>query len=155
MISMSVVVRAWEYSNPTPPTKGGGGPGGVQGIVARMSIQDASEMVEFVQMAERAFGRDKEYRRLWGALNLTVCMWMYRRMVLDAPRSTDRSFRSTKELFGQCLTRLSASTDYLDWLHARVFTDEHRTPCYKRIKLIFGAEIGERVGKKVKLPEIG
>jgi hypothetical protein len=154
-VSMSTIVRAWEYSKSNLPNKRGS-LGGVEKMVQCMTVEDAAALVEFVQMAERAFGRDPEYRRLWGSLNLTICMWLFRRSVLDAPRKTDRSVRLTKDLFGKCLMRLSASSEYLDWLRARVFSDEHRSPCYMRIKKLFSSEIAQRMGtRKVKLPEMG
>ena len=153
MVSMSVLLRAWQASKTSPPAKPSGG--GIQKVLESQSMEDANELMGFAQMSEIAFGRDPEYRRLWGALNLTLTMWLYRKTVLDAPKSTDRSVRLTKEMFAKCMVRLSSQHDYLDFLHARVFSEEHRLPTYARIKKIFANEISFRLqNNKIKLPDM-
>jgi hypothetical protein len=40
-------------------------------------------MCDFMACALTAFSRDPEYARMWGALNLAICAWLYRRMVIS------------------------------------------------------------------------
>ncbi len=149
ILSMSALLRCWSAAGAEVP-----GSGGVKlsaaDLPSCLTLEDAEEIVRFLDLAVRGFGRDPEYYRLWGNLNLTLSMWLYRRIVLK--QWSPRIPKLTREQFVKCLSSLSASSDYLDWLVARGLTEKDRSPCFTRMKKIFQARLREDLGTQVKLP---
>lgn len=146
ILGMSVLLRCWYGSAAETPS---------QSSVSAMEIADtfreeeAAQCCEFAQLAERAWGREPEYKRLWGAMNLTLCMWLFRRLVLEP---TPEVTKLTKDQFRLCLTGLSAAGDYIDWILDRKMNERDRAPCYNRIKKIFSARLRAEGIRSVKLP---
>ncbi len=136
VVSMSTVLRCWAMSAKDVPTSA---PGSVIHLAKDLTEGVAHELVQFVNVAYGSWGRDPEYWRLWGALNLAVTMWLWRRTVLT--QYSAKSVRLNVGEFGKCLMALSASADYLDWLHGRSLTDRDRAPCYSRIRSIFNKRL--------------
>lgn len=152
IVSMSALIRSW--SSASKETPGHGGVGGVAQLVASLEMDDAKRLVSFLVIAESAWGRDPEYWRLWGALNITLCMWLYRRTVLakaDTGKSLKRSDYFTVDQFRKGLTALSADTKYVEWLVGRNLTDRDRSPGYLRIKAAFTKRL-EAEGKQPRFP---
>jgi len=154
-LGMSQVVRNWAGSITETPTPNMPGGGSVANAALHLDASSVDELIRFLNIAHSAWGRDPEYFRLWGQLNLTICMWLWRRLVTNVSRSgTTRYIALTSSQFKQCLMALSANHDYLDWLPGRNLSDRDRSPCYVRIKNIFTRRLGEetRDKKKVLLP---
>lgn len=147
-LSMSCVVRAWRMATSDTPSQGGAGSS--QNIASSMTMQDAEQLVAFLELAHTAWGTDLEYARLWGTLNLTLCMWLYRRLVLT--RHSYKTVFLDDPAFGRCLMSLSASAVYLDWLLGRKVGERDRAPAYGRIKALFSERILHDTGKKPMLP---
>lgn len=147
MVSMATLLRCWFGSAPEVPTHAGMAAGD---LARALSMDDANALCEFLKLAHSAWGKDAEYGRLWGALNMTVSMWLYRRMVIT-PYSP-KTPRLTKDQFGKCLMSLSADPTYLDWLMGRALRERDRSPCYSRIKAIFAVRLTTELGKKPLLP---
>lgn len=147
VVSMSMLLRAWCGSS--KPTPSSGGASAVE-LLRALTIEEATHCVEFLQLAEKAWGRDPEYGRLWSVLNLSMCMWLYRRTVISA--WSPRIPKLTKELFKKCLLALSAS-DYVEWLVGRNLSDRDRSPCYRKIKSIFVRTIERELEKKIAFPQ--
>lgn len=146
IISVAQVLRAWKGSAPEVPTTGGMS----SYVLARqLTIDDSEQLASFLLLAEPAWGRDLEYRRLWTMLNLCICMWLYRRVVIQPlnPR-----VRLTSDLFGKCLMELSADRRYIDWLSGRSLRELDRSPAYSRIKVIFARRAFRETGKRQLLP---
>ena len=118
-----------------------------------MTKDEVELMVNFLLIARSAWGSDHEYARLWGSLNLTICMWLFRRLVVQQADGLKRHVSLTREQFKKCLTALSASNDYLDWLVGRSINDRDRAPCLNRIKSIFAARLQVDTGTRPKLPQ--
>jgi hypothetical protein len=115
-----------------------------------MSVQ---HLIAFLNVAHAAWGRDPEYYRLWGNLNLILCMWMWNKMVIDRDRSGSKRYAVlTIPEFKSCLMSVSAETDYLSWLPGRQMGDRDRSPAYVRLKSIFARRLGPRDGKKLNFP---
>lgn len=149
MVSMSAALHAWRAGISEVPTAGGGYmPARV--IASGFDEQETRFFVDFMAMAFKSFGRDVEYHRLWSRLNLTMCIWMYKNVVLSA--YSQKTVKITKELFQRCLTSLSANTDYLDWLVGRQLSERDRSPAYVRMKAIFSRRIVQETGRKANLP---
>jgi hypothetical protein len=152
IVSMSALLRSWNAASGETPTAGGGG----SASALAKSIDQGSQqnLILFLATANAAWGRDSEYHRLWGNLNLAVCMWMWNRLVIDRDRSgTKRYAVLTVAEFKKALMSVSADSDYLSWLPGRNLSDRDRSPCYSRLKSIFQRRLQEEMkGKKCLLP---
>lgn len=152
ILSMSALLRCWSAATGETPTAGGGG----SASTLAQSIDQASQqnLIVFLATAHSAWGRDPEYHRLWGNLNLAVCMWMWNRLVIDRDRSGNKRYAVlTVTEFKKCLMSVSAESDYLAWLPGRNLTDRDRSPCYSRLKTTFQRRLQEEMkGKKFLLP---
>lgn len=149
ILSMSQVLRAWEFSRGETP--GGGGASALH-LANDLTHDSAKQLTAFLALADKAWGRQIEYARLWGALNLTMCMWLYRQLVLDTERRIRRSIVLKTEQFCKCLMSLSADGDYIDWLQGRLMRERDRAPCYSKIKTIFIRRIKDDTNEKAHLP---
>ncbi len=147
ILSASVALRCWWTSGREVPQGGGAS---LMTIVKEYQTEEADSIIGFLEVAHAAWGRDYEYARLWGSLNLTLCMWLYRRLVMSA--YSTKTQRVTKEMFQKCLMALSADATFLDWLLGRKLTDRDRSPAYGRIKNLFAKRLEAETGKRPLLP---
>ncbi len=155
MLSMSVLLRCWSGSSGETPTANSSGKS-ASSLAQSMNSGDVQSLTAFLQLCHSAWGRDPEYFRLWGALNLTICMWLWRRLVIDRDRPGGKRYAIlTHADFKQCLMSLSADGDYLNWLPGRNMSDRDRSPCWSRIKAIFVRRLTDIRGdkKKALLPQ--
>lgn len=155
ILSMSLVFRVWFSSRNDTPTNGSSGLS-ARGIMETFDDESAERLIIFLRTAYEAWGKDQENNRLWGALNLTLCAWIFRRLVMnESTDPTKRSSRLTLVQFKKCLMSLSADGNYVDWLVGRSLSDRDRSPCYKRIAAVIRSRLqddGEK-SPKVLLPE--
>lgn len=150
IISMATILRAWKGSAPDVPTAHPTGLSAVQ-IAQSMTDQDCAQLTDFLNIAMAAWGREPEYQRLWGTLNVILCMWLYRRMVLS--QYSSRSPLLSKEQFKKCMMSLSADGNYLDWLVGRSMGERDRSPAYSKIKHDFTQRLREELGGKAAMPQ--
>lgn len=149
IVGMSAVLRAWTGGTAEVPTSTG--PSTAQRATA-MTEEESTLCAEFLTLCHKAWGRDAEFHRLWGGLNLTLCAWLYRRLVIM--QYSPKSPRLNKEQFTRCLMALSADSGYLEWLVSRVLNERNRSPGYLRIKNLFSARLAEDFGgKRPPLPQ--
>lgn len=151
VLSMSAVLRAWRISNLEVP-----GSNATSATILARSLPDSgiSELIAFLRLALASFGRDVEYYRLWGALNLTLCMWLYRRTVITKKTGKKRTLLMSAEQFGKCLMSLSADSRYLDWLVGRLLSDRDRSPAYRHIRDIFALRLKkDLLSTSIALPQ--
>jgi hypothetical protein len=150
VLSMSTLLSCWVASANETPSRGGDG--SVQAKAESLTVDSASTCCDFLDLAFKAWGRDPEYARLWSTLNLSICMWVYRRVVLET--YSFKIKRVPKELFAKCLTSLSADSSYLDWLVGRNLSERDRSPAYARIKAILVKRMKLETGlEKIALPQ--
>lgn len=148
IVGMSQLLRCWYGSAAETPTSS---QLSAAQIAQSIDAESTEQLINFLTVAHAAWGRDAEYARLWSALNLGLCMWLWRRLVLDGDRSGNKRYVTLNiKQFRDCLMGLSASSTYLEWLQGRALTDRDRGPAYHRIKKIFGGRI---IGKKVVFPQ--
>lgn len=148
LLSMSVFVRTWAASRPEVPSVG-------NGLVALASLDDVetTHAIDFAQLCFSAWQRDPEYWRLWGALNLTLCAWLYRRIVLgERVSKASRFVRLTPEQFRKCVTALSADEMYLEFIQGRNLGDRDRAPTYARIRTVFQKRYLAETKATLRLP---
>jgi hypothetical protein len=149
ILSMSMTLRAWYGSSRDVPS-----PNGAVMSTAAMAetigTDETKHLIDFLSVAYDAFGRDREYQRLWAGLNLILCMWLYRRMVIS--QYSMKTPKLTKEQFKKCLMSLSANSNYVEWLVGRNMSERDRSPAYNKIKTMFAQRIMDDTGKKPYLP---
>jgi hypothetical protein len=150
IMSMSVALRCW-YGSMTPVPKQGSGSAPQLG--KQLTVEESENLIKFLECAHTAWGRDAAYTGLWHALNMTLCMWVFRNLVLSV--YSPKSPRLTSAQFTRCLMSLSADDHYIEWLHSRKVTKRDIAPAYGRIKTIFARRLGEELKKKVLLPAPG
>lgn len=149
VVSMGALLRVWYGSRPDVPQSKDSST-----TCARMlDEQETREMIQFLQLCFSAWRREKEYQKLWGSLNLCLCAWLYRRVVLGpAGKGVSRSTKLTPEQFTRGLLALSADSGYVDYLVGRNLGDKDRAPAYNRLKTIFAKRYLEDTGQKLLLP---
>lgn len=148
LLSMSMLLRCWFGSAPDTPVSS---TGSAATLARSATLEDVKLLVVFLGAAYRAWGPDAEYVRLWNGLNLTLCMWLYRRLVVS-PWSV-RTKPLTVDQFSKCLMSLSADSDYLAWLVGRHTGEHDRSPAYNRIKSLFAKRVELDTGKKPLMPK--
>lgn len=150
VLSMSTVLRVWSGSRPEVPSLGGLGAVSVAGT---LDDPDTAQLITCLALCFEAWRRDPEYRTLWGSLNLILCFWLYRRVVVgDAGKGTSRATKLSAEQFRACLQALSASAEYVEYLVGRRISDRDRAPAYNRMKTIFAGRYMKDRGTKLMLP---
>lgn len=137
-LSMAAALKCWACSAMETPAQVSRG---AAVVASEMTAEDTETLIRFLLNARSAWGADLEYSRLWGNLNLTMCMWLYRRLVVDKERGAKRFVALNQEQFKKCLMSLSAATDYLDWLVGRSLRERDRSPCFARMKSAFVARL--------------
>lgn len=147
VVSMSAVLRCWFGSAPDVPAAGGLT---ATKIVHSLTEEEADTLTGFMKIAYEAWGRNVEHARLWGNLNLTVCMWMYRRLVITPWSAATKKLG--KEMFGKCLMSTAADQGYNDYLLGRQLRERDRSPTYSKLKSIFAKRIEAETGDKPRLP---
>jgi len=152
MVSFASALRCWAGSEAESPSAQSRG--GIANIASAFSMTTAETMAGFMRLAYDAWGRDPEYHRMWGNLNMILCMWLYRRMVLDTVRKgTQRTIVINAKEFKSCLMALSANANYVAWLQGRTLRELDRSPAFARIKAIFTKTLSETRSDKVRLPQ--
>jgi hypothetical protein len=154
IVSMSALVRCWTASTyETPATS----QSGLSAAALAQNLDQASvqNLIAFLSTSHSAWGRDPEYYRLWGNLNLTLCMWLWNKLVMDRDRSGSKRYAVLNiPEFKKCLMSASADDDYLSWLPGRNLSDRDRSPGYGRLKSIFARRLAEEAGgRKPLLPQ--
>ena len=151
VVSMSALLRAWCGSANEVPK---GSVGAAVSLAASLEAEDTKRLVVFLERAHASWGRDPEYYRLWSGLNLTICMWLWRRMVLKTGlTSTKRWTALTADQYASCMVALSADSQYMAWLVGRQLTDDQRSPCYRHVRRIFAKRLVDESGQKVMFPQ--
>ncbi len=149
ILSMSMAIRAWRGAAGEMPSSSACGVSATD-LVDLFGMDDARPMADFMLIALGAWGRDESYAKLWNTLNLSLCMWLYRKLVLT--QYSHKVGKMAPETFSRCLMALSANSNYLDWLTGRRLTERDRSPAYARIRSVFIDRIQEDTGKKVFMP---
>jgi hypothetical protein len=103
-------------------------------------------MTTFFNTAYSAWESDRCNARLWTNLNLLMCMYLYRKLVLE-PRGNPLP----KDMFRKCLLSVAANAGYSEWLVGRQQYERDRDPCFKRLKRIFLARLNSEYNGKCRI----
>lgn len=147
IVSMSCAIRCWFGSAPEVPSVGGMS---AQDVAENLSIEETQTLITFMEIAFKAWGKDQAHYRLWGNLNLAICMWLYRKLVITPYSASIKKIGN--DLFLKCLMSLSADEEYCSWLVGRNLKDRDRSPTYSRIKMHFAKRMEMETGTKPRLP---
>jgi len=148
VIGMSMLLRSWHLSHPEVPSSSAPP---AHALAAAFDNAEADKLIAFMNVARAAWGNDPENYRLWGGLNLTITMWMWRRLVLDRERGVKRYVTLNAEGFRKCLMSVSADSSYLDWLVGRALSERDRSPCFNRLKAIFIKRLQQDTSAKIMI----
>lgn len=151
ILSMATVLRTWAAATAEVPV-----PGSSSATERAKSLteDEAEKCARYLNICFKAWGRDPEYSRLWGTLNLGICGWLYRRVVLgDGFTSTKRHIRLSGDEYGKAIMGLSTGDDYMSWLVGRGLVDRDRAPAFNRIKAIIGRRINRGGEKRIMFPQ--
>lgn len=146
ILSMSAVLRCWKASAGESPRAHGS----ATDMAVAFNSDDLTGCIGFLQCAFTAWGRDANYSKLWSALNLTICMWLYRRLVLSAYSAKTRVI--SNEQFAKCLMSVSAAEFYVEWLLGRTLSPTNLSPAYQKVKGAFDARLERDTLTKHMLP---
>jgi hypothetical protein len=136
VVGMSPLLRCWFGSDNDTPSQNAGGSSVI--LCERLDDLQLQSLTAFLNTAYSAWGGDPEYYRLWSNLNLTMCMWLWRQLVLKQEKQKGRRYIVLHVTqFKQCLMSVSASTQYVDWLLGRTMNERDRSPCFQRLRTIF------------------
>lgn len=147
IVSMSCVIRCWFGSGPEVPSIGGSS---AASVAEHLSTEECNTLITFMELAWKAWGKDVSSHRLWGNLNMAICMWLYRRLVITPYSAATKKIGN--DLFLKCMMSLSADDEYCSWLVGRNLRDRDRSPTYQRIKAHFAKRIEMETGIKARLP---
>lgn len=152
VVSMGALLRVWFGSRPEVPSTGGHS---ATACAGQLDDRETGELTRFLQICFQAWRREKEYQKLWSALNLCLCAWLYRRVVLGpAGKGTSRATKMTEQEFIRGMLALSADANYVDYLVGRNLGDKDRAPAYNRMKSILAKRYADdHGGTKLMLPQ--
>jgi hypothetical protein len=141
VLSMSAALKSWFGSGLQTP----GATGQAINMLDQFTDTQRQLLTVFLLMAYHAWGVDKTNARLWSNPNLTMCMYLYRKLMLEP---NNRRGAVPGEMFGKCLMSVSANSSYYDWLQGRHLRERDRSPCYKRLRFIFAERLTKEYGGK-------
>lgn len=147
IVSMSMLLRCWQGSRHEAPVSGA-----VTAIQMseQITVDEAEGVAAALSVLGHAWGRELENARLWGALNLTLCFWLWRRTVVT--KYSVKTSRLSKDLFAKCMMSVAADTTYNDWLLGRKLGERDRSPAYARLKTAVANRFQIETGDKCYLP---
>lgn len=150
ILSMSTLIRVWLGARQEVPAFGTTAQRGVE----QLDESETSMLIDFLGLCFESWRRDPEYAKLWGSLNLMLCAWLYRRVVISDPgKGSGRATKMSPDQFRKSLLALSAAPEYMDYLVGRLIGDRDRSPAYSRLKQIFQQRYTEDTKQKLQLPQ--
>lgn len=150
LVGMSALLRCWHGSSGDTPSN----PSVNSAKLAKDTTpESARQCVTFLKIAEEAWGHEPANFRLWSNLNMTLCMWLYRRLVIDRERGVRRYVVLHPDEFKRCLMALAANAAYVDWLFGRALKERDRAPAYTRIKETFARRVSQERKSRALMPQ--
>jgi hypothetical protein len=150
VVSMSTVMRYWMGSaHDQPHAKSIS----AAQLAVDFSDEDVKSVSAFLNCCFTAWRKDEANHKLWGSLNLMVCAWLYRRLVMSAYGAKTKQL--TPEQFTKCLMSLSADETYTSWLVGRQTSLRDIPACYSRVKQLFADRLKDDTGERRTLPQPG
>jgi len=147
IVSMSALLRCWFGSSTEVPSLGGMN---ASELVQSFTDEECTTLIDFCTLAMKALGKDPEHHKLWLNLNLAICMWLYRRLVITPYSASTKKI--SRDMFLKCLMSVAADGSYSDWLVGRQLRERDRSPAYRKVKDLFAKRLELETGQKPRLP---
>jgi hypothetical protein len=142
VLSMSAALKSWFGSGFETPQN----PGQAINLLNQFTDTQCQLLTVFLLAAYSAWSNDKQATRLWSNPNLTMCMYLYRKLMLEP---SNRRAAIPADMFRKCLMSVAANGNYYDWLQGRHLHERDRSPCYKRLRSIFAERLTQEYGGKL------
>jgi hypothetical protein len=136
LVSMSAALNCWIGSAQETP----GAKSVPTDAAKHLPDDEIAHMCTFLNLCHSAWSNDIANHRLWGNLNLTMCAWMFRQLVLKSMSGVPKKLTHTTMdamTFRKCLLTLAADHNYVDFLFKRNMHERDRNPTYRKLKAIF------------------
>ena len=142
VLSMSAALKSWFGSGLATPALSNQ----AINLLDQFTDTQCQLLTVFLMAAHTAWGNDRQSARLWQNPNLTMCMYLYRKLTLEP---NNRRAAVPAEMFRKCLMSVAANATYYDWLQGRYLHERDRSPCYKRLRSIFADRLTQEYGGKL------
>lgn len=134
IVSMAQVIRSMVTSGQEEL----GSPAKSAVVHAReMTLHEANSLTIFLKLAFEAWGRDKEHKPLWTPMNMSLCLWFFRRMLKAPSPNKDSKGDVTQQQFSNIFFELLSNRRYRSLLQAnsggRLGDPEVRNPVLKEL----------------------
>jgi hypothetical protein len=139
VLGMSAALKSWFGSGLVTPQQ----TAQAINLLDQFTETQCELLTVFLLTAYSAWGNDRQHGRLWSNPNLTMCMYVYRKLTLEP---SNRRAAVPAEMFRKCLMSVSANGNYYDWLQGRHLNERDRSPCYKRLRSIFADRLTQEYG---------
>jgi len=146
LLSMSATLRCWTGSAHEVPHASGS----AADLATQVTDDERDHLIGFLGCAHGAWGNDEAFHGLWKNLNLMLCMWIYRRMVIDAYSKKIKLV--SQDQFTRCMMSVSAASAYVDYLVNRPVAKTSLGPTYDRLRNIIVGRIEHDTGKRPFMP---
>lgn len=151
LVTMATVIQIWAWSKTDPPKPKTGG--SLEDLAKGVTQEDAAKVVEFLKVCRSNFGAD--FPPMWKANHLSLCLWLYRRMVWREDAENQRWAKLTSREFGSG-TAVLRNADYVKLITGKNLSrDEDRNILWQEFIREFRKGLAANVGKSdVKVPHI-
>lgn len=151
LLSMATAARTWFGSGGVVPAAGPV----VADLTKFLTTEQCDLIVDFFKATAEAGWVNPSFARLWGALNLSINMWIWRRVVLGQFQTRFhggiKPMVLTRDQFVGCMRTLPLNADYHAWLSGRTLRDRDRVPCYSRLQDAYRPAI-KQLGIEARFP---
>jgi hypothetical protein len=141
-VSAATAIRAWSVSARDFPA--GRASAGTR-IADELTDDNVDSLIRFLSLTKEAWPWGRESNALWGALNMTMCSWFYRRFHFD------QAYRDKKLNF---VAGLAAMNDqaYLAFLRGKGVVDENIIASYRYFRDRMRPALSAAAGKRIRFP---
>jgi hypothetical protein len=151
LVTMSTVVQVYEWSKTNPPRSRS--VSSIEDLAKTLTAEDAAQIVEFLLLCREYF--EVKNPSLWKVSNLTLCLWLYRRLIWREEVEDTRWSRMTSQEFGSGLGALSNTTYAGRITNKTLSHDTDRNAIWRHLIGGFRQGLGTTHGRtKLKTPNI-
>ena len=152
VVNMARVIRCLAISKQDVPNSPSAG---ALDLARALTPEDTHCLITFMRGAFRAWGRDAEFRPMWGTLNLTLGLWFYRRMT-SGPDFHGKGEPMSPLPFSRYLVALAMSDRYRSLMAGksgmRMHDPDTRNPVCREFMRVFARKLKKENLKNIFLP---
>lgn len=144
-INMSTVVQIWYDSMLDPPKKNTLTPSvSITELAKKLTVDDADHIVQFMTLCRDNFEFKKLSSGLWLHINLVLCLWLFRVLVLREVWEGGEVYKVkhlTPRQFGVGLLGLKNDKYYLTLMRKKLNSSVDRKEAYQSIAKLFASNL--------------